>query len=229
MMNDRGNFTDHIAHVCSKVTQKSSWVLRTFQSRNINFMKFMWKTLIQGHIDYCSQLYFPSQSSDLQKIEQLQKTFTKKIPSIRNLNYWERLKTLKMYSQQRRLERYRILYIWKILEGQVPNCGLVTKFSERRGREVHIPPLKGAQSVRKLREQSFQVNGPSLFNSIPRKIRDLTKVSIDEFKEQLDRYLQVIPDEPKVDGLTPNACNPYSAAPSNSLLDQSRTNRRIGS
>ena len=136
---------------------------------------------------------FPCQSSDLQKIEQLQKTFTKKTPSIRHLNYWERLRILKMYSQQRRLERYRILYTWKILEGLVPNFGLVSKFSERRGREVHIPPLKGAQSVKKLFEQSFQVNGPSLLNYIPRKITDLAKVYIYEFKEHLDKYLQVIP------------------------------------
>ena len=50
-------------------------------------------------------------------------------------------------------------------------------------------------------------------------------MSIDVFKEELDKYLQVIPDKPKVDDLTHNLCNPYSAVPSNLLLDQSRTNR----
>ena len=109
-MNDKGTFTDHIKHICSKVTQKSSWVLRTFQARDIGFMKFIWKSLIQGNIDYCSQLYLPTQSNDLQQLEQLQQSFTKKIPAIRHLNYWERLQILKMNSQQRRLERYRIIY-----------------------------------------------------------------------------------------------------------------------
>ena len=228
IMNDKGTFTDHIKHICSKVTQKSSWVLRTFQARDIGFMKFIWKSLIQGNIDYCSQLYLPTQSHDLQQLEQLQQSFTKKIPAIRHLNYWERLKILKMNSQQRRLERYRIIYTWKIVEGLVPNCGLVDKTNERRGREVQIRALKGSQSVRTLREQSFQINGPKLFNSIPKKTRAITKVSVEEFKEHLDKYLQTIKDEPKVDGLSPSACNQYSAAPSNSILDQSRTNRRIG-
>ena len=72
-------------------------------------MKQMWKSLIQGHIDYCSQLWQPLQSGELQRIENLQKIYTKKIPQVRELNYWERLKVLKMNSQQRRFERYRIL------------------------------------------------------------------------------------------------------------------------
>ena len=156
IMSDKGTFSEHIKHVCSKVNQKNSWILRTFRSREANFMKCMWKTLVQGHLDYCSQLYLPNQASDLQKLENLQKCFTKKIPALRDLNYWERLKALKMYSQQRRLERYRILYTWKILEGLVPNCGIEELNSDRRGRETKIPMLKGnKQSVKSLREQSF--------------------------------------------------------------------------
>ena len=85
----------------------------------------MWKSLIQGHIDHCSQLWQPLQSGDLQRIENHQKTYTKKIPQVRDVNYWERLNVLKNNSQQRRFERYRILYTWMILEGLAPNCGVV--------------------------------------------------------------------------------------------------------
>ena len=221
-MSEKGTFSENINHVCSKVNQKSSWILRTFHSREAHFMKLMWKTLVQGHIDYCSQLYSPNLATDLLKLENLQKSFSKKIPAVRHLNYWERLRTLKMYSQQRRLERYRILYTWKILEGLVPNCGIQETFNERRGRETIIPPLKGKQSIKSLREQSFQVNGPRLFNSLPKHIRNIRRVSIDDFKEHLDKYLQKIPDEPNVEGLTPATCNLFTAAPSNSILDQSR-------
>ena len=231
MMNDKGTFTNHIKHVCSKVKQKSSWILRTFQTRDSQFMKFMWKTLIQGHIDYCSQLYLPTQTSDLQQIENLQKCYTKKIPSIRHLNYWDRLRALKMNSLERRLERYRIIYSWKILEGLAPNCGLEEVCSERRGREIKIPQLKGKQAVRIMREQSFQVNGPRLFNCIPKRIRNMSKVSVDKFKEHLDKFLETVPDEPNVAGLTPATCNQHTAAPSNSILDQVRRvslNRRPG-
>ena len=222
IMSDDATFKKHIDKVCTTVKQKSAWIMRTFQCRETSFMKFIWKSLVQGHIDYCSQLYMPNQTSELMQLENLQKCFTKKIPEIRHLNYWQRLKQLRIYSQERRLERYRIIYTWKILENLVPNCGLTVSHSERRGRLVIVPPLKGSPSIRKLREQSFQVNGPKLFNCLPPSIRNISKVTIDEFKEQLDQFLANVPDEPNVDGLTPAACDLFSAAPSNSIRDQSR-------
>ena len=59
VMNANATFIDHINKVCNSVNQKAGWVLRTFNSRDSQFMKSMWKQLIQGHIVYCSQLYQP--------------------------------------------------------------------------------------------------------------------------------------------------------------------------
>ena len=42
------------------------------------------------------------------------------------LEYSERLVSFKLYSLQRRRERYCIIYVWKIFEGLVPNlCSVV--------------------------------------------------------------------------------------------------------
>ena len=65
--------------------------------------------------------------TQIQAIEKLQKDFLFKIPAIKDLNYWNQLKRLKMLSLQRRLERYRIICTWKILDGLVPNCGIEVK------------------------------------------------------------------------------------------------------
>ena len=95
MMSDNAKFSEHVLHVSAKVRQKCGWIMRTFKCRKTYFLKFMWKSLVQGHIDYCSQLYFPSQSKDLEVIEDLQRNFTKKIPEVRCMDYWGRLKHLK--------------------------------------------------------------------------------------------------------------------------------------
>ena len=102
--------------VASKVRQKVGWVFRTFYTQRTDILKQLWKTLIQCHIDYCSQLHMPSQSTEMQIVEKLFFDILSKIPEVRDKNYWERLKSLQMYSQERRMERYRILYVWKILE-----------------------------------------------------------------------------------------------------------------
>ena len=110
---------------------------------------------------------------------------------------------------QRRLERYRIIYTWKVLEGIVPNCGIEVKNKiGRNGRMCKIPSIstKSRKSVQSIREQSFQVNGPQLFNSIPASIRNMTKCGIEDFKMKLDKFLENVPDEPNVRGLVPGAC-----------------------
>ena len=189
------------------------------------FSKF---TISSSHVNifcYACDTYFVTSQSEMQKTEKLQQIFTKKIPEVSQLNYWERMKVLKLYSQERRMERYRILYAWKILEGFSPNCGLEVQHSDRRGRELKVPVLKSKGKFQTLREKSFQVHGAKLFNSLPKSIRNLTKLSVDGFKQKLDVYLQSIPDEPILPGYTPSACNQHTGSPSNSLIDLKKPDR----
>ena len=39
-------------------------------------------------------------------------------------DYWQRLKTLGIYSLERRRERYMAIYAWKVIHENVPNIGL---------------------------------------------------------------------------------------------------------
>jgi hypothetical protein len=169
-------------------------------------------------------LWQPLQSGELQRIENLQKIYTKKIPQARELNYWERLKVLKMNSQQRRFERYRILYIWKVLEGLAPNCGIEESNSDRAGRQCSLPKIKAKtrHKIKTLRNQSFQIHGPQLFNTLPKHLRNMKRCSVLEFKEKLDQYLTLIPDQPIIGNLIPSTCDLFSLSPSNSLIDQIR-------
>lgn len=223
ILSDTAKFDKQIESVAKKTRQKAGWVLRTFYSRNTQFMKSIYKTLVVPHVDYCSQLWMPTNATGILTIEKLQQNYFNRIPSLKHLNYWQKLKQMKMISLQRRQERYRVLYVWKTLQGLVPNCGITVQNTpeDRVGRTCRIPRINtGATAAAKsLREQSFQVNGAQLFNSLPPFLRNMTTCSLDEFKERLDKYLERVPDEPSVAGLTPGACTP-DGRPSNSLLHQ---------
>ena len=86
-----------------------------------------------------------------------------------------------------------------------------------------IPPSKGNGKFHTIREGSFQVHGPRLFNSLPKKIRYLSRISLEDFKMKLDKHLEIIPDEPKIGGLVPNTSNQVTMLPSNSILDHAKT------
>ena len=181
------------------------WILRTFNSRNKWFMRHMFKSLVLPHIDYSSQLWMPVDGTNIHSLEKLQSDFFKKIPDLRGMTYWEGLESMNMLSMQRRLERYRIIYTWKILENQAPNCGIVKlegSENTRLGRRLLVPKVNGSSQTNKLKEQAFQINGAKLFNCLPPSLRNQS-VYQDEFKEKLDQYLAKVPDQPRIEGLSP--------------------------
>ena len=61
--------------------------LRTFSNRDVDFMKFTWKTYIQPILDYASQLWSPVEGELLYKMESLLKSFTEKIKNMGNYDY----------------------------------------------------------------------------------------------------------------------------------------------
>ena len=125
----------------------------------------------------------------MEKVEKVLRDFSRRIPELKGMNYWERLERLAMNSEQRRLERYQIIYVWKVIHGLVPNCGIKwTECEERRGRLCEIRNVKGKTVVQNLRRQSFQVAGPKLWNCLPKNVRNFKGNQV-EFKQILDQFL----------------------------------------
>ena len=72
----------------------------------------------------------------------------------------------------------------------------------------------------RLRASSFQVMGPTLFNSLPPHLRNITNCSVETFKSHLDQYLSGFPDQPVVvGGLLPHPMDMFTAVNSNSIKD----------
>ena len=74
------------------------------------------------------------------------------------------------------------------------------------------------------RNNSFALTASSLWNSLPRDIRDITGVNVDVFKRRLDLVLRYYPDEPRC-----SATGLYTDAHgriSNSIYDLSK-NREV--
>ena len=139
------------------------------------------------------------------------------------MNYWECLKPMNMIFMQRRLDLYRVIYAWKILEKVAPNCGInLVQGSEvsSLGKKLDISVPRGSAKTNRLKEQAIQVDGPKLLNCLPGNIRNVSRKGLDEFKEKPDNRLQYIPDQPRIDGLSPGT-------ETNSPLHQERSRKRV--
>ena len=164
----------------------------------------------------------------IRDIESVQRYFTSRISGIGHLNYWDRLKSLDLFSLERRRERYLILYLYKIILGLTPNFDdnrfrIKTVYSERRGLSCSLPPIKtnATSRVKSAVERSFAVRAPMLFNCLPNHIRS-NNLSFESFKCRLDKMLRKVEDSPSLPNLKPRAI-------SNSLIDQFELMKRDGS
>lgn len=220
LMSNDLTFSEHIDKATTKCRKLVYWVFRVFNTRDCIPLLKLYKAMIIPRLDYCSQLWLPYKQQELKDLEGVQRTYTSRINSIKDLDYWSRLKFLKLFSVQRRYERYSIIYTFKVLEGLAPNFTankIESTYSERRGRMCKIPPLTNrhcSSAVKNAREGSMAIRGPRLFNQLPKYLRNVTGVKADTFKKKLDRYLTQLPDQPTVDGYYGRR-----AACSNSLLD----------
>ena len=185
-MSDDLSFESHHQRKINEARRLSGWVLRVFKTREQLPMLTLFKSLILPRIEYCCILTSPFKAGEISDIEGIQRSFTAQIENVKHLNYWERLQYLKLYSLERRRERYIVIYTWKILEGLVPNFSTNSSkttcyWSDRHGRKCKIPTLRHRGSVGTKREHFLSVKGPRLFNTLPSYLRNCAGQSLAVF------------------------------------------------
>ena len=136
------NFKEHIDNIVTSSRIKTGIILRTFITRDAELMIKLFNTYIRSRLEYCCSVWSPNAKGDINKIERIQKNFSSKIDGMEGLDYHQRLKELRMYSLERRRERYLIIYAWQMLEGLKENVlGLKARKNERNGRKIWSPVI----------------------------------------------------------------------------------------
>ena len=169
--------------------------------------------MIRNNLEYCCKVWNPWNISDIQAIENIQRSFTRKISGLSEKNYYERVKILNIMSLQRRREMLIILHMFKILHSMVPNDLKISfHFQSRRGIRAITPSLKKKASKKSQSryDSSFVVVGTKLWNTLPKSLTDICNLS--QFKTNLKLHLKSVPDEPPIIG--------YYYQNDNSLINQ---------
>ena len=190
------SFEVHISEKIKQCRQLTGWILRTFSVRDKHTMLTLFKSLVLPRLEYGCQLWSPIAHKYINAIESIQRHFTKRIIDMKHLTYQNRLKSLHMYSLQRRRDRYSAIYTWKLLENIVPNLSppIEQTFSERRGRLSVLQTVETGR-IGTLSHNSFRWRGSRLFNSLPPAIRNITKIcGVEFFKRELDYFLCTLLD-----------------------------------
>ena len=217
-------FREHIDNIVTSSKIMSGILLRTFSTRQEAPMMRMFNSYIKSKLEYCSIVWSPWHQNEINKLERIQKNFTSKIHGLDQLDYHERLKKLKLYSLERRRERYLIINAWQQIEGITENIlGLKARRigRSRRIKTTTIPLVTNGKRIkernRTLIHNSTTRKMERLFNVIPQSLRNITDTTTETFKRHLDKWLESIPDTPKIDGYGASV-----AAESNSIFHQAQ-------
>ena len=196
----------------------------------------MFNAYIKSKLEYCGIVWSPVEQNSIYEMEDIQKIFTRKIEGMEGLDYHERLKKLKMYSLERKRDRYLIIYGWQQVENikeNVLKLELSERYINRRIKQGHTPGYGtervGTERVRILRATQTKIHHcparkiERAFNCMPSELRNISGVKTETFKKHLDKWLSGVPDQPRGGGYAERV-----AANSNSIQVQCQTNMACG-
>lgn len=182
-------FRKHMASIAMKFYASLNIFKRTFTHINCETFSAVYNFYLRPYLDYCSQIWSPYMSGDIDFIEKLQRKATKSVLGLSNLDYNERLYRLKLSSLVERRHKLDMVELYKIINGYV-NVDASKYFTLRnnprlRGHNFHLKTNRFNTLVRK---NFFTQRVVQKWNTLPSNI--VNSNSIGSFKYNYDQYIR---------------------------------------
>ena len=111
-------FTRHIKGIVAKANRMIGLIRISFENIDENMFTNLYNTLIRPLIEYCVQAWSPYTQKDIILLENVQRRATKLVGKLRNKEYEERLKDLKLTKLQDRRIRGDMILTYRLLNGE---------------------------------------------------------------------------------------------------------------
>ena len=173
---------------CTSVARKASFRMRQFRiafsCTERNFQLFMYKCYIRPLLEYNSQVWSPYLLGDIDRIEKVQKNFTKKLPGLSRVSYPRRLEILGLPSLEERRIVSDLIAFHKMVHGNIHiNTNDFISFSSNNNRG-HSLKVQTPDSRIDVRKYFFAVRSIDAWNSLPQSLVEITSSSL--FKKKLN-------------------------------------------
>ena len=113
-------FDKHVDSVVKKAYMRIGILFRSFVTRDVRTLRQAYVTFIRPILEYASTVWSPYKVKHITAIERIQRHFTRRIPSLHELSYSERLAVINLDTLELRRLRADLLMYYKILNGLSP-------------------------------------------------------------------------------------------------------------
>ncbi len=111
------SFDQHIETITKSANLTANLILRSFKYKNPKFMMQMFNVFVRSKLEYASQIWNPHHAYLIERIEKIQRRFTKRLPGLRDLSYGERLHILNSVPLELRRLHLDLIFLFKLLHG----------------------------------------------------------------------------------------------------------------
>ena len=186
LFDKRISFNEHINYSVLKAQKISAVINKLFSFSKVDTKVRMFNTFIRPQLEYASQVWSPSKKSLINKIEKLQRNYTRKLEPSLKLDYEQRLNRINALSLSMRRDYLDMCYLYKIWYSECKLINLdsllLNKGSSTRN-YMNITPKYNANSTV---YKEFSRRAIIIWNSLPVNIRKLPTLTA--FKVKMKKW-----------------------------------------
>ena len=115
---------DYIEDIVTKAFQRVNLLFRSFISGNISILSKAYITYVRPLLEYCTYIWSPIQIYLIERIERVQRYFSRRVLCRSRLAYHDRLRVLNLETLELRTNFYsdRVVNYWNSLPADVVQC-----------------------------------------------------------------------------------------------------------
>ena len=181
-------FTLHINNIASKAHSRANLIHKCFVSKDRESLLRAYITYVRPLLEYASQTWSPHLIADINKLEAVQRRFTKRLKGMQYMDYASRLEVLAMDSLQKRRLFADLVFAYKVLFGlndMNPSDFFTLNSNYRETRKLNPYKLQISYCRVDTRKYFFSKRIETVWNSLRACEIDFTSLS--SFKQLLQR------------------------------------------
>ena len=182
------DFKEHIKITVKKANYANYKILKNFTYRDDNILIPLFKSLVRPILEYGNTIWNNGIKKYMDKIENVQRKFTKHVKGMQNLPYEERLYRMKLPSLEYRQLRGDLIQVYKIAKNiyDPTSTESIFNFCNNQRLRGHIYKINKEYTNKTKYKKFFSNRVVNRWNSLPSDI--VTAKNINDFKNKLDNF-----------------------------------------
>jgi ribonucleases P/MRP protein subunit RPP40 len=180
------SFTDHVDNIVSRASVRANLIIRCFVSGDTQLLTKAFTVYVRPILEFNSSIWSPRHVKDIQRLESVQRQFTKRLSGLRDRDYNYRLRALNLESLELRRLKADLILTYKILFGLIdldPNNFFSLQPEHNINTRGHAFRLSVPDSNSDVRRHYFSTRIVTVWNKLPEQSTDFS--SLNRFKNSI--------------------------------------------